>query len=222
MRTLFHHPLSSPSRKVRLLLAEKDLPFTSVVEKPWDRRPEFLALSPGLMLPVLVEEDGFSVNDEAAIVEYVEEQHPAPALLGRDAKERARIRAATGFFDRVLFRDVVDTLVREKALKRLQGSGEPDGNAIRRGYAALEEHLKYINWLAEQHKGLSHDTLTLTDLAAAAHLSVVDYLGDIGWDRHPEARAWYQRMKSRPSFRPLLADHILGFPPAPHYANLDF
>jgi glutathione S-transferase len=82
--------------------------------------------------------------------------------------------------------------------------------------------MKYINWLAEENKALACDQLTLADLSAASHLSVVDYLGDIGWDRYPEAKRWYQWMKSRPSFRPLLADHIPGLPPPPHYANLDF
>ncbi|MBI3419926.1 MAG: glutathione S-transferase family protein [Proteobacteria bacterium] len=222
MRTLYHHPLSSPSRKVRLVLSEKDLSFTAVVEKPWDRRTEFLALSPGGEVPVLVEEDGFAIPDANAILEYIEETRPNPPLLSTGPTARAKVRALAGFFDRVFFRDVVETLVVEKALKRLQGSGEPDGFAIRRGYQALEEHLKYINYLAEQHKGLASDALTLADLTAAAHLSVVDYLGDIAWDKHPEARAWYSRMKSRPSFRPLLADHIPGLPPPVHYANLDF
>jgi glutathione S-transferase len=222
MRTLYHHPLSSPSRKVRLLMAEKDIPFTSLVEKPWDQRPEFLALSPGGEVPVLVEEDGFVIPGADAIVEYMEEVGGPPSLIGDNPQSRARVRSLTGFFDRVFFRDVVETLVVEKALKRLMGTGVPDGNAIRRGYGALDEHLKYINYLAEMHKGLAGDMLTLADLACAAHLSVVDYLGDIGWDRFPEARRWYGRMKSRPAFRPVLADHIPGLPPPAHYANLDF
>ena len=60
------------------------------------------------------------------------------------------------------------------------------------------------------------------DLAAAGHISAVDYFGDIPWTDYPVAKSWYQRVKSRPSFRPLLADTIRGTAPGPHYADLDF
>ena len=59
-------------------------------------------------------------------------------------------------------------------------------------------------------------------MAAAAQISVADYLGGIDWSQHELAKGWYAKFKSRPSFRPLLADQISGFPPAAHYADLDF
>ena len=67
--------------------------------------------------------------------------------------------------------------------------------------------------------------LVLLSLVATAddhHLSVADYTGDIVWDGVPDAKAWYQRIKSRPSFRPLLADHVRGITPSANYAELDF
>jgi glutathione S-transferase len=64
--------------------------------------------------------------------------------------------------------------------------------------------------------------LTLADLMAAAQLSAIDYLGDVPWDAHEGAKDWYARLKSRPSFRALLADNLPGAPPPPHYADLDF
>lgn len=222
MRVLHHHPLIPACRKIRLLLAEKELAFNLQLEKPWERRPELMALTGAGDLPVLVEKDGFVITDAAAISEYLHERKPAPDLLGSDITARAEVRSLTGFFDRIFYADVVLTLVGEKALKRLQGLGTPDGAIIRQGYAALEAHLRHINGLAEQHNWLVSDALSLADLSAAAHLSVVDYLGDIAWDKYPEAKNWYARIKSRPSFRPLLADHIPGLPPPAHYANLDF
>lgn len=221
MRTLIHHPLSPFCRKIRLLLAEKDLAFETKIEKPWEKRAEFLALSPAADVPVLVEDD-FVLTDASAITEYVHEQHAGRNFLGDGTAKRARVRALTGFFDRVFYADIIMTLVAEKALKRLQGSGTPDGFIIRHGYAALEEHMKHINWLSEQQGWLAHDELSMVDLTAAAHLSVVDYLGDIGWDKYPDAKAWYARIKSRPSFRPILADQLVGLTPPAHYANLDF
>jgi glutathione S-transferase len=222
MFTLYHHPLSPFCRKIRLLLAEKDMAFTPVIEKPWERRAEFIALSPSGEVPLLLIKEGFSLNDTNAICEYLEEIKDRPNLLGDAVDERARIRSMSGFFDRIFYQDVGNTLLSEKALKRLQGMGTPDALTIRKGYAALDEHMKYINWLAEQNNWLAGDDLTLVDIAAAAQISVIDYLGDVMWDKYDEARMWYARIKSRPSFRPLLADHIPGLPPPSHYANLDF
>jgi glutathione S-transferase len=64
--------------------------------------------------------------------------------------------------------------------------------------------------------------MTLADFAAAAQLSVLDYSSDVDWDRHAVVKDWYAKIKSRPSFRGLLADQVAGFPPPPHYADLDF
>ena len=203
-------------------MSECQLSFEAKIEKPWERRDEFIAQFPTGEVPAFIDDDSFCINDATAIIEYLQEQHPNHNLMGGDAKERARIRSLSGFFDRVFYADVVQTLVGEKALKRLQGMGTPDAIAIRQGYLALNEHMKHINWLAEQNNNLIRDRLCLADLSAAAQLSVVDYLGDVPWDQFPEAKAWYVRLKSRPSFRAILADTIAGLPPPPHYANLDF
>ena len=222
MFTLYHHPLSPFSRKIRLLLAEKDMPFTPVIEKPWERRKEFIDLSPSGEVPLLIIKDGFVLSDTNAICEYLEEVKDRPNLLGDSLEQKAKVRSLSGFFDRVFYADVGVTLLGEKALKRLQSMGTPDALTIRKGYTALDEHMKYINWLAGQNNWLAGEALSLADISAAAHLSVIDYLGDIMWDKYDEAHIWYARIKSRPSFRPLLADHIPGLPPPPNYANLDF
>lgn len=204
------------------MLAECDILFELRLEKPWERRTEFLAISMSGEVPALVEDDGFCLNDATAICEYVQETKTTPNLLGDEARTRALTRRLSGFFDRVFYQDVVGTLVVEKALKRLQGQGTPEAALIRQGYAALEEHLKHINWLADQNNWLAGDRLSLADISAAAQISIVDYLGDVPWEKHPEAKNWYARIKSRPSFRSLLADTIPGLPPPSHYANLDF
>ena len=69
---------------------------------------------------------------------------------------------------------------------------------------------------------MAGEDYSLADIAAAAHLSTVDYLGDVPWTEHEEAKDWYARIKSRPSFRSLLEDNIPGVPPPKHYADLDF
>ena len=94
--------------------------------------------------------------------------------------------------------------------------------AVRAARANIRSHLPYIGWLAAHRKWLAGDRLSHADLTAAAQLSCVDYLGDVPWDEDETAKIWYARVKSRPAFRPLLADRMPGLTPAPIYADLDF
>lgn len=221
MRTLYHLWLSPPSRKVRLVLGEKKLEFAMALEKTWERRPEFLAMNPAGKVPVLVE-DGLVLADSVAITEYLDEVHPEPPLLGSAPEVRAEVRRLVAWFDQKFAAEVTDNLVGEKVLKRFLGLGEPSVEAIRAGLANVHVHLDYIGWLTEQRNWLAGGDLSLADLAAAAHVSAIDYLGDVPWDEHAQARAWYARVKSRPAFRPLLKDTIPGLPPPKHYPDLDF
>jgi len=222
MRILYHHPLSPFSRKVRVALAEKRLDFTLELEKPWERRDDFMMLNPAGEVPVLVEEDGIIVAEHTAICEFLEEAYPETLLLGPDAAQRAEARRLVAWFDVKFNREVTENLLGEKMFKRLAGQGTPHAQAIRAGHANIHYHLDYIAWLSDRRVWLAGDHFTLADIAAAAHLSALDYLGDVPWDQHPEAKNWYARIKSRPSFRPLLGDHLPGVPPPKHYADLDF
>ncbi len=222
MRTLYHLWLDPASRKVRLALGEKKLDFQMKVENTGERRPEFLAMNPAGEVPVLIEDGVGVLADGAAICEYLDEAYPEPPLLGREPAARAEARRLVAWFDRKFAAEVSDNLVGEKVMKRFLGLGEPSTEAIRAGLANIHTHLEYIAWLAESRNWLAGNDLSLADLAAAARLSAVDYLGDVPWEAHPGAKEWYARLKSRPSFRPLLKDTIPGLPPPRHYANLDF
>ncbi|TAH37777.1 MAG: glutathione S-transferase family protein [Alphaproteobacteria bacterium] len=222
MRTLYHIWLSPFCRKVRFYMAEKSLPFELKVEKIWERRTEFFTLNPAGEVPVLVDQDGKAIVDANAICEYLEETYASPNLLGHDPHARAETRRLIAWFDGKFNREVSAYLVDEKMMKRFVGLGEPNSHAIRAGKANIGHHLDYISYLIERRNWLAGDQFTLADIAAAAHLSCIDYLGDVPWDNHPVAKQWYMRIKSRPAFRGLLADHIPGVPPPKHYAQLDF
>ena len=222
MRTLYHLPLSPYCRKVRLALAEKRLPFELRVERAWERRAEYLELNPAGTVPTLVEDNGFPIPDSQVICEYLDEAYPDSSLLGSTLGERVEIRRLVAWFDGKFARDVTDRLSGQKYLLRIAGRGQPDAGALRAGYANLRDHLGHLGWLAENRKWLAGSTISLADLAAAAHLSVLDFTGDIDWTLNAAAREWYARMKSRPSFRPLLQDRVAGMAPPEHYANLDF
>jgi glutathione S-transferase len=98
----------------------------------------------------------------------------------------------------------------------------PDTQAIRAGHSNIKVHLDYVGWLVERRNWLGGEEYSLADVAAAAHLSTIDYIGDVPWDDHHPARDWYARIKSRRAFRPVLADHIPGVPPPRYYADPDF
>jgi len=222
MRLLYHLPLSPFSRKVRVALAEKRLDFQLQLEKVWERRPDYLEMNPAAQVPVLKEENGLVIPDSAAICEYLDEAYPEPPLIGRTLAERAEVRRLVAWFDGKFQREVSLNLLGEKLMKRLLGRGEPDSQVIKAGYANLKPHLAYVGWLAEHRSWLAGACFSLADIAAAAHLSALDFVGDVDWSVSEPAKQWYARVKSRPSFRPLLADRVPGRTPPPHYADLDF
>lgn len=222
MLTLYHLWLSPFCRKVRITLAEKKLEFDLKSENPGERRAEFLALNPACDVPVLVEDGGPVISNSTAIVEYLEEIRPDEPLFPGAAADRAEIRRLVAWFDHKFNLDVTENLVGEKLMKRLMRGGAPDSRAIRAGRENLHIHLDYIAWLTERRNWLGGEDFSMADIAAGAHLSCLDYINDVPWVDHQPAKDWYARLKSRPSFRGILADHIPGEPPPKHYADLDF
>lgn len=221
MNTLHHFPLSPFSRKVRLVLAEKKLDVKLVEEAYWSPSIEFVKLNPAGRVPVL-KTDGHILAESNAICEYLEEVHPQPPLMPRSAAERAEMRRLVNWFDDGFYREVTRKLVGERILKKLQGGGQPNSANVKEGTKAIKFHLDYMGDLLEARRWLAGNQMTLADFSAAAQLSCVDYVSDVDWNRNEAVKNWYATMKSRPAFRSLLIDQLAGFPPPPHYANLDF
>ena len=222
---LYHYPLEPTSRRVRLTLAEKGIACYFVVEKPWAPSVDLRALSPAGDVPVMVvmqDREERIIADAAAICEFLDETSAAATLLGKDPYVRAEVRRLVNWFEYKMYHEATKLLIGEKVMTRLQGAGQPDSLMIRTGCHNIRGHLDYIGWLTERRNWLSGDQITFADLAAGAQLSLIDYLGDVPWNEFPLAKEWYARLKSRPSFRGLLGDHIAGFMPPSHYADLDF
>lgn len=230
MPHLFHHPFCPHSRFVRLALAEYGLDVELVEERVWERRAEFFQIDPAGRTPVLVDDGGLVVGGAGPIMEWLDEAYgpadPAARLMPDDLAGRVETRRLVEWFNGKMFAEVSDYLVTEKIYKRFWppalGGGGPDMTAVRAGKANIALHLSYVGWLAAQRNWLAGDRLTFADLAAAAHFSVADYLGDVPWAQDEQAKHWYARVKSRPSFRALLADRLLGMAPSAIYADLDF
>lgn len=230
MATLYHHPLCPHSRFVRLVLGEIGLDATLVEEKTWERRPEFLMLNPAGTTPVLTEAQIASVPGADIIAEWLDETRGAALgsrrLLPEGPEPRVEVRRLLAWFNGKFFEEVTSHLVNEKVYKRFMrngdGGGPPDAALIRAAKANLRYHLRYIGYLIRQRRWLAGEEMSYADLAAAAHLSSADFLGDVPWNEDETAKGWYARVKSRPAFRPLLADRVAGITPPPSYADLDF
>lgn len=221
-RTLYHYALCPFSRKVRLVLFEKGLPYSMIFETPWARRPEFLKLNPIGTVPVLLEPDGHALSDHVAICEYLNEIKTTPNLLGETPRGRAEVRRITNWFDTEFYMDVFKPLVGEKVFKAIKTGAAPDSTLIRVGRENLKRYMGYLDWLTARRSYLGGRSLSIADLAVASHLSVLDYLGEVPWETYPDAKLWYAKIKSRPSFNSLLHDKLAGIMPSDTYANLDF
>lgn len=221
MAKLYHVPLSPFCRKVRLSLAEKKIECELAEERYWEKDPDFLRRNPAGKVPVL-RVDGRTMAESGAICEYLEEVYPEPALMPQDATARYEVRRLVAWFDDKFHHEVTSKLLYERVNKKVMKQGFPDSRNVKDGARAIKYHLDYMAWLLDRRRWLAGDVMTLADFAAAAHLSALDYISDVDWQRSDVVKDWYAKIKSRPAFRGILADQVPGFPPPAHYADLDF
>ena len=231
MHKLTQFRLCPHSRSIRLALNELTIEVEMVEERPWEWRAAFLALNPAGELPVLELKDGSLLCGAYSISEYMAEEvvkHPGDGgtvpLFPGNREERAEIRRLIDWFHGKMEREVTREMLIQKVHNRyLDGAPKaPDTDAMRALRANLGYHLSYVSFLAGQRRWLAGEELSFADLAAASHFSVLDYLGEVNWEQYPDAKIWYQRIKSRKSFRGLLKDRIPGVPPPVSYSDLDF
>jgi len=214
MRRLVHLVFQPASRLVRLMAGEKRL-----VIDPHQ------AEDAHAHMPVFTDLDGAECFGLWAIVDHLEGAYPEVPLVPETPAERRETLRWLDWSMYVLNDHVTKKIVYEKANPRFTGApsrSTPDMNVIRGGREALRELMPMLGKTVDLHGYLVSRACTLADLALAAHLSDLDYFGEVPWDTNVPLREWYMRMKSRPSFRSLLADRVPGQPPMSHYAELDF
>jgi glutathione S-transferase len=221
MWRLYHFTLCPFSRKVRFALAVKGVTHELSVERPWEKRAQFTALNPAGQTPVM-QRDKVVLCDSVAIVEHFEETLERTPLLGATPEDRAETRRLMAWFDQKFYAEVGAPLLAERMYKRAVLRAAPDGGMIRQAGRMADGHLDYIDYMLERRAWLGGGQFGLADITAAAHLSVADYLSGLEWDGHEPAKTWYSAIKSRPTFRPLLAERLEGLAPPAHYDKLDF
>jgi len=201
MRQLYHYWFSPFSRKIRIALIEKNMDFKLSLELPWQRRHEFLIINPAGTVPVIVEEDNITIVGTNAITEYLEEKDDTTNLLGKTSIQRAEVRRLIEWFDVKFFEEVTNLVMTEKVMKMFLKRGMPQAAAIRCAGQNIKHHLHYIEYLTDRRNWLAGDDFSYADISAAAHISCIDYFGDVPWNDFQGARDWYARIKSRPSMQ---------------------
>ncbi|MBF0664213.1 MAG: glutathione S-transferase family protein [Brevundimonas sp.] len=222
---LYHFPFDPGSRAARLALGEAKIAFSDTVVRPWEDGCPVASLNPSGMPPVLqVTEAGRSLTlcEPSAILGWLEDRAREPFLMPADPAERAETRRLVGWFERRFNDEVNAVLLHERMEKPLLRLGPPEARQLRAGRESLKAHLAMLEGLLATRDALAGRRITQADLVAAAHLSVLDYFGEVPWGAWPGLKTWYVKLKSRPSFRPLLADRFPGVQPAVWYHDLDF
>ncbi|MDR1334923.1 MAG: glutathione S-transferase family protein [Holosporaceae bacterium] len=222
MRILYHYPLCAFCRIIRIYLHEKSLEYEAIQEMPWKRNNKFSEFHMRSDIPALVD-DATLLEGWYAIVEHLEQTHRAHSILGSSQKEKAEARRIMAMFNGMFFCEVGKDVVFEKVIKKhTENKSSPDSSKIRNSIAAMKQYMNYITWQMDRRNWLAGNDFSLADIAAAAQISCIDYLGSVKWDEYPQVKCWYVRIKSRPSFRSILGDRIPGIAPVSYYSELDF
>jgi len=220
-RFLFFEALCPASRKIRLGLLEKQMTWQPCEERPYSPSERLYRVNPEGSVPVLVDQGHVLVKDYA-IQEYLDENEKKNSLMGKNTEERAEVRRLLSWFDDKLYFECTQPFLYEKVVKRVRDRGAPDSIVLKKARRLLYDHMDYISWLFDRRNWLAGQNLSWADLAAVSHLSCLDYLGDVPWEKYKSAKDWYMRLKSRQSFRPLLMETFVGLIPPKHYRMLDF
>ena len=205
-------------------MAEKQLDFVLKYEAPWAPSEDLYEANVLGKIPVLVDINGNSICGPCAIREYLEELYPEKNLIGPDDASRAEARRIADWFSFSFISDVYAPITNEKIIKRFTKNinKTPDPSVARAAMSKFAVHLDYLSWLIDRRNWLAGRDFSIADIYAAAFLSVLDYLGFVPWDKYETVKTWYARIKSRPSFRSILQDHLSQIPPSKEYSNLDF
>lgn len=237
MLELYHHGSSACAAKVRLALAEKALDWRGhYVDLLAGEQfaPEFLALNPKAVVPVLLHDDRV-ILESTVICEYVDEVFPDRPIYPNDAYLRAQVRIWTKAVDEELhpacsaltyLASHRHTILRNGAgdFEAFLARGGAEGRAarlrkwewIQRGFeapGAADQLRVYLGYLHKIEAALDDggwlvgDEFSMADIALAPYVFRLDCLSMAAlWtgDRLPRVERWYERLRARPSFAPAL------------------
>lgn len=198
MLKLYCFPRSGNSREVKIVLAEKRVPFEPVdirAVPAVKESPEFKKASPNGTVPAIIDGDVY-LSDAYEINVYLDEKHPQPPLLPASEAARAEVRDWVKRYDKALCLKVglllIEELLKAKELQKEEVKVKLRAD-IRRGLQELNERLS----ASGDH---FFGDYSLADVSMTPHLAALHRVGmEIG-DDTPLLKEWMRRMTARPSF----------------------
>ena len=222
MRTLYYNTICPLSRQIKILLSELNIDCVYITEDYWLRNENFIKLNPAGTLPVFIEESGLQISGIYTIIEYLLEKYPSSNLMPDEIEEKIEPRRMMHWFNSKFYREVTNYLIEERVIRPIVLNEGPRTNFLKAAKINLKNHLTYFTKLIEKNGYISHDSMTIADLCAASHISVIDYFNEIYWEQYNSIKEWYLIIKSRPSFKPILNETFRGMKPSSQYKSLDF
>ncbi len=189
-------------RKARLVLLEKNIPHTYLIDPPREPGSQVARVNPLGRIPALILDDETCVFDSPVIAEYADTLNDNPVLIPRsDALARMRVKRWEALADGIMDSAVV---VRGESLRPAE---KQDAATLTRHNDAVTRALAYVSGQLGQRSWCEGSSITLADLALASALIYLDLRQpERDWrGAHPNLAAWFSRMKERDSVRASLA-----------------
>ncbi|NIP39375.1 MAG: glutathione S-transferase family protein [Candidatus Dadabacteria bacterium] len=196
MIKLYDFPRCPYCRKVRIALAEKQIPYEQILvdlNKKEQREPKFLKLNPNGKVPVLA--DGSKIIYESTIInEYLEEKYPDRPLLPKDIYSKARIRMLVEYCEKT-FHTYVFSIYKELKIKKTLKANQ---KLIDLNKTKLDTELKYLNEILKGHSYIA-GRFSLADAAFMPRALILDYLDIKVNSKYKFVLSWIDRLKKRES-----------------------
>ena len=195
MLKFYHVPLSANSRRVWVLLLEKQLEFEEIrVNLSGDQfKPEFLAMNPFHHIPVLTDDD-FTVIESLAILDYLEAKYPTPSLMPTDAKSIGIMR----MLEMVTVNELIPATL--PLLRHKVGVAEDPTKPLKVAREKVATILNfYQNYLGD-NPYLVGEEITLADVVAGTLVPALKFL-NFSLEDYPQLQAWCERLMQRESWQ---------------------
>ena len=220
MNKLFHYFLCPSSRFIRIILIEKKIDFDLFIEDYSNPTEDYLFKNPAGFFPVLNTSFNENIVGSLVIIEYLKNLNLPPALMIK--KNENEIRRLLFWFETSFKNEVIIPLLKEKVFKRFEKNSMPNSHTIRSARANLKYHMQYFNYLIKDNDFFIDDKLSYVDLFYGASLTVLDYINELNFYDLEKLKNLYSAIKSRPSFKKILIDRVVGVNPHSDYLKLDY
>ncbi len=220
MNKLYHYFLCPSSRFIRIILSEKKIDFDLFIENFNNPSEDYLLKNPGGFFPVLSTSLDENIVGATVIVEYLHDLGAPPKLMNK--KNDYEVRKLLFWFETNFKNEVIVPLLREKVFKRFEKNSVTNSHIIRTARLNLKYHMRYFDYLIKENDFFVDDNLTYVDLFYGSSLTVLDYIDELNFFNFEKLKHLYSTVKSRPSFKKVLSDRIVGVNPHSDYHKYDY